>query len=175
MQFFPPVYLSLFPQLASPLISSLCSAMPTIAKRATASFAGDTAKDISIATPQKRRLRSNSTAEDEVPTTPPAKWKSPRRCIHSSPKSPSNVSESRLIFICIFSLMFSLDWMSWNLINFDRIVWQGIDKEFCDKLVTSTRSPLKKSSDNLLAKSNWNPRGFDLFLLDVILTWLNFW
>ncbi|KAJ8452680.1 hypothetical protein Cgig2_005016 [Carnegiea gigantea] len=95
--------------------------MPTIAKSL---FAGDTAKDFSIATPQKRRLRSNSTAEDEAPTTPPAKWKSPRRCMHSSPKSVST----------------------------------GIEKEFCDKLVTSSRSPLKKSSDNLLAKSNWNPR-----------------
>lgn len=32
-------------------------------------------------------------------------------------------------------------------------------KEFTDKLVTSSRSPLKKSSDNLFAKPKWNPRG----------------
>ncbi|KNA08891.1 hypothetical protein SOVF_158610 [Spinacia oleracea] len=90
--------------------------MPTIADRSTSAFTG--------VTPTKRRLRSNSTAEDEIPATPPAKWKSPRRCINSSPKSPSN----------------------------------GIEKEFSDKLATTSRSPLKKSSNNLFAKPKWNPR-----------------
>jgi len=105
IRFFPPT-LSL--QLTSPLSSSLSSAMPTIAKL---SFAGDTAKDFSIATPQKRRLRSNSTAEDEAPTTPPAKWKSPRRCIHSSPKSVSNVSE--LVSSSSSSSLSCFRWIGW--------------------------------------------------------------
>lgn len=90
--------------------------MPTIADRATSALSGQT--------PPKRRLRSNSTPEDDIPPTPPAKWKSPRRCINSSPKSPSN----------------------------------GIEKEFSDKLATTSRSPLKKSSNNLFAKPKWNPR-----------------
>uniref|UniRef100_A0A803KRL4 Cell division control protein n=1 Tax=Chenopodium quinoa TaxID=63459 RepID=A0A803KRL4_CHEQI len=93
--------------------------MPTIADRATSAFPG--------ATPPKRRLRSNSTPEDDIPATPPPKWKSPRRCKNSSPKSPSN----------------------------------GIEKEFSEKLDTSSRSPLKKSSDNLFAKPKWNPRDFE--------------
>ncbi|KAL9238700.1 hypothetical protein vseg_013089 [Gypsophila vaccaria] len=103
--------------------------MPSIATRSTSSISGDkntavTSTDVAVSTPQKRRLRSNSSPEDELPATSPAKWKSPRRCIHSSPKSPSN----------------------------------GIEKEFSEKLTTSTRSPLRKSSDNLFAKPKWNPR-----------------
>ncbi|XP_021715500.1 cell division control protein 6 homolog B-like isoform X2 [Chenopodium quinoa] len=98
------------------LSSSISLTMPTIADRATSAFPG--------ATPPKRRLRSNSTPDDDIPATPPPKWKSPRRCKNSSPKSPSN----------------------------------GIEKEFSEKLDTSSRSPLKKSSDNLFAKPKWNPR-----------------
>ncbi|KAL2926058.1 Cell division control protein 6-like protein B [Bienertia sinuspersici] len=90
--------------------------MPSIADRATSTFSGET--------PQKRRLRSNFKPEDDIPATPPPMRKSPRRCMSSSPKSPSN----------------------------------GTKKEFSDKLDASSRSPLKKSSDNLLAKPKWNPR-----------------
>ncbi|KNA05534.1 hypothetical protein SOVF_189460 [Spinacia oleracea] len=89
--------------------------MPTIADRVTSTF--------SDVAPTKRRLKSNSTAEDEIPANPPAKWKSPRCCIHSSPKFPSN----------------------------------GIEKEFSDKLATTSRFPLKQSSNNLFAKPKWNP------------------
>ncbi|KAK9755704.1 hypothetical protein RND81_01G044500 [Saponaria officinalis] len=103
--------------------------MPSIATRSTSAFSGDInstviAIEVISSTPQKRRLRSNSSPEDDFPANSPVKWKSPRRCIQSSPRSPSN----------------------------------GIEKEFSDKLTTSSRSPLKKSSDNLFAKPKWNPR-----------------
>ncbi|PHU16161.1 Cell division control protein 6 -like protein [Capsicum chinense] len=54
-----------------------------------------------ISIPQKRRFRSSSTAEDSLfisSSTPspikssPCKWKSPRRCVNDSPKSPSNAN-----------------------------------------------------------------------------------
>ncbi|XP_057536355.1 cell division control protein 6 homolog B-like [Amaranthus tricolor] len=81
------------------------------------------------ATPQKRRLRSNSSPDDDVPATTktPSKSKSPRRSIDSSPKSPST----------------------------------EIAEEFRVKFATSSRSPLKKTSDNLFAKPKWNPRDVD--------------
>ncbi|CAI0396545.1 unnamed protein product [Linum tenue] len=43
-------------------------------------------------TPQKRRLRSNSTAAPETPISAPTKRKSPRRCLESSPSSHPTVS-----------------------------------------------------------------------------------
>ncbi|CAL1363584.1 unnamed protein product [Linum trigynum] len=43
-------------------------------------------------TPQKRRLRSNSTAAPETPISAPTKRKSPRRCLDSSPSSHPTVS-----------------------------------------------------------------------------------
>ncbi|KAF5744520.1 cell division control protein 6 [Tripterygium wilfordii] len=42
----------------------------------------------SDATPQKRRLRSNSTVVQENQISTPKKWKSPRRCDNSSPNGP---------------------------------------------------------------------------------------
>ncbi|CAL1409953.1 unnamed protein product [Linum trigynum] len=43
-------------------------------------------------TPQKRRLRSNSTAAPETPIYAPTKRKSPRRCLDSTPSSHPNFS-----------------------------------------------------------------------------------
>ncbi|KAH9603837.1 hypothetical protein KSS87_005957 [Heliosperma pusillum] len=103
--------------------------MPAIATRsgsvivANTSTVSDTAV-IQSSTPRKRQLRSSSKLNDEIAATPPSIKKSPRRCVNSSPRSPSN----------------------------------GIEKEFNDKLVTSSRSPLKKSSANLFVKPKWNPR-----------------
>ncbi|XP_074303064.1 cell division control protein 6 homolog B-like isoform X1 [Silene latifolia] len=103
-------------------------AIGPIPTHARSAFSGDTViGKISLTTPPKRRLRSNSTVDDEIPSISPATWKSPRRCINSTPTSPSTGIDS-------------------------------IDKEFTEKLVTSSRSPLKKSSDNLFPKPKWNPR-----------------
>ncbi|CAI0556792.1 unnamed protein product [Linum tenue] len=45
-------------------------------------------------TPQKRRLRSNSTAAPETPFSSPTKRKSPRRCLDSTPSSHSTRNDS---------------------------------------------------------------------------------
>ncbi|KAK9727147.1 hypothetical protein RND81_05G261400 [Saponaria officinalis] len=111
--------------IVNPLIILLhsTSIMPSIAASSTSAFSGDAAVT-RWSTPQKRRLRSNSAAEDVFPATPPPSLKSRRLCMNSSPKSPSIV----------------------------------IEKESSDKMTISSRSPLKKSSDNLFAKPKWNPR-----------------
>ncbi|KAL7002916.1 AAA ATPase [Sarracenia purpurea var. burkii] len=92
--------------------------MPSIAGNRSSSFATcDEVTDVKVvkieksvetrsssdATPQKRRLRSNSAAEDDLITSAlfrkphsPTKWKSPRRCINNSPSSPANLNQEAL-------------------------------------------------------------------------------
>ncbi|KAL9228678.1 hypothetical protein vseg_004231 [Gypsophila vaccaria] len=69
--------------------------MPSIATRSTSSFPGNST-DTWLSTPQKRRLRSNSTVEDVVPMTPPPCFKSRKRCLNASPRSPPIVDEKEL-------------------------------------------------------------------------------
>ncbi|KAK4606151.1 hypothetical protein RGQ29_000424 [Quercus rubra] len=48
----------------------------------------DSARSNPDSTPQKRRLRSDTTAAQDSPISTPVKWKSPRTCTTSSPKTP---------------------------------------------------------------------------------------
>ncbi|KAL4610219.1 hypothetical protein ACB092_08G035700 [Castanea dentata] len=48
----------------------------------------DSARSNPDSTPQKRRLRSDTTAAPDSPISTPVKWKSPRTCTTSSPKTP---------------------------------------------------------------------------------------
>ncbi|XP_059300600.1 cell division control protein 6 homolog B-like isoform X1 [Lycium ferocissimum] len=73
--------------------------MPTIAAvRRSPRVSGETTvvADQIVSSPQKRRLRSNPTTDDSLVTsslTPsPCKWKSPRRCVNDSPKTPPNAN-----------------------------------------------------------------------------------
>nr|XP_023879488.1 cell division control protein 6 homolog B-like [Quercus suber]POE76822.1 cell division control protein 6 like b [Quercus suber] len=48
----------------------------------------DSSRSNPDSTPQKRRLRSDTTAAQDSPISTPVKWKSPRTCTTSSPKTP---------------------------------------------------------------------------------------
>ncbi|XP_030968911.1 cell division control protein 6 homolog B-like [Quercus lobata] len=48
----------------------------------------DSARSNPDSTPHKRRLRSDTTAAQDSPISTPVKWKSPRTCTTSSPKTP---------------------------------------------------------------------------------------
>ncbi|OIT33836.1 PREDICTED: cell division control protein 6 homolog B-like [Nicotiana attenuata] len=90
--------------------------------------------EIGVSTPSKRKIRSNSTSEDDVVTstiTPspmeisPCKWKSPRRCVNDSPKIPPNVNCG-------------------------------------DKAKNVSKSPVKRRlSESFLEKPMWNPRDME--------------
>lgn len=59
--------------------------------------AGEVARSNGGSTPQKRRLRSDAAAvENMSPISTPMKLKSPRRCVNSSPNSGANVSNLAL-------------------------------------------------------------------------------
>ncbi|XP_060175444.1 cell division control protein 6 homolog B-like isoform X2 [Lycium barbarum] len=73
--------------------------MPTIAAvRRSPRVSGETTvvADQIVSSPQKRRLRSNPTSEDSLVTSSltssPCKWKSPRRRVNDSPKTPPNAN-----------------------------------------------------------------------------------
>lgn len=72
-----------------PAIASHNSIIPVKSEKA-----GEIARSNGGSTPQKRRLRSDAAAVENVsPISTPQKLKSPRRCVNSSPNSGANVSK----------------------------------------------------------------------------------
>ncbi|XP_039012718.1 cell division control protein 6 homolog B-like [Hibiscus syriacus] len=64
--------------------------MPAIADRNSSPFKGMSVGSNGCCTPQKRRLRSDTTADKQSLVSTPMKLKSPRRRLISSPSSPEN-------------------------------------------------------------------------------------
>ncbi|KAK7850462.1 cell division control protein 6 like protein b [Quercus suber] len=56
----------------------------------------DSSRSNPDSTPQKRRLRSDTTAAQDSPISTPVKWKSPRTCTTSSPKTPISVNSEQM-------------------------------------------------------------------------------